>query len=130
MFTGIIEDLDAMNPISIFRGFMEGNNPPCTEITMPTKTSKNVIGSSAFHVSNGDIQDMAPCDFPSKTNPISKVSCESFVGSAIEKQDLKSIYIFMINPKQSSLVRFGYKRGIIAAKTKMILFINWILPFN
>jgi len=109
---GIIEDLDAMNPISIFRGFMEGNNPPCTEITMPTKTAKNVLGSSSFHVSNGDIQDLGPCDFPSKTNPVTKESCkEAFVGSALDKKDFKSIYIFLFGIVMLFIVQRLLKRN-------------------
>ena len=109
---GIIEDLDAMNPIAIFRGFMEGNNPPCTEITMPTKTAKNVLGSSSFHVSNGDIQDLGPCDFPGKTNPITKVSCkEAFVGNAIDKKELKSIYIFLFGIIMLFIVQRLLKRN-------------------
>ena len=109
---GIIEDLDAMNPISIFRGFMEGNNPPCTEITMPTKSATNVIGSDSKHVANGDIQDLAPCDFPGKKYPISKVSCrEGFTGSVLDSQEWKGLYIFLFGLIMLFIVQRLLKRS-------------------
>ena len=109
---GIIDDLDAMNPIAIFRGFMEGNNPPCTEITMPTKSATNVIGSDSKHVANGDIQDLAPCDFPGKKNPISKVSCrEGFTGSVLNSQEWKGLYIFLFGLIMLFIVQRLLKRS-------------------
>ena len=56
LIPGIMEDLDALNPITLFRGFMQGNVPPCKEVTLPTKSSTNVIGSATHHVSLTDLQ--------------------------------------------------------------------------
>ena len=81
---GVMEDLGAMNPMAIFRGFMEGNNPPCSEICMPTvgqppggNSNPNTQGSSCFHVSNDDIKAIPACDFPNKVNPQGGPPCRA-----------------------------------------------------
>ena len=56
LIPGIMEDLAALNPITLFRGFMEGNNPPCTEVTLPTRSSTNVMGSETHHVTTTDLK--------------------------------------------------------------------------
>jgi len=68
LIPGIMEDLGALNPLAIMKGFMEGNNPPCTEISMttigqPPGAPTSWSGVKSFHVADSDIKDIAPCDF-------------------------------------------------------------------
>jgi len=65
---GTIENVGQLNPIGIFGGFMQGENPPCTKLKL--KDSKN---RSGFHVANSDISDLDPCNWKEGINPISKV---------------------------------------------------------
>lgn len=85
LIPGIIEGLGRFNPIAIMRGFKEGSNPPCREITMPTvgqpPGSLTAKGQVTHFVSDTDIGDLDPCDFklnpPSQgTNPITNVPCK------------------------------------------------------
>ena len=39
--------------------------------------SPNAVATHSFHVATGDIANIAPCDFPEKSNPITKVNCRS-----------------------------------------------------
>ena len=96
MIPGIMGDLGAMNPVTLFRGFMEGASPPCTEITMPTMSAKNVSGTASHYVTNTDIADISPCSFPSKTNPQTKVGCkEAFSVLQPTKKKFGNLYILI-----------------------------------
>ena len=81
---GVMEDLGAMNPMAIFKGFMEGNNPPCSEICMTTigqppkgNSDPNTPGSKCLHVSIDDIKAIPACDFPSQVNPQGGPKCQA-----------------------------------------------------
>jgi hypothetical protein len=79
---GIMNNIDQMNPVTLFSGFMDGGEPDCTEICMPTMTVDNQPGSKCFHVVNSEIESINPCIFPSKRNPVSGDGCRSgFVGT-------------------------------------------------
>lgn len=81
LIPGVIEDLGTLNPLEIMKGFMLGNNPPCREITMPTvgqpPGSITAMGTHTYHVADADITNLAPCDFPDNTNPITNVGCKA-----------------------------------------------------
>ena len=82
LIPGIMENLGDMNPIAIFKGFMEGNNPPCTEITMPTVAqppdgTPSTAGTARHFVADDDIKAIPPCDFPGGGNPKTGVPCNS-----------------------------------------------------
>ena len=91
---GMVENLGKMNPISIFRGFMQGNNPPCREISLPTRSATNVMGTDSKHVSDTDLQDLGPCDFPSKVNPVTNTKCrEAFRSNEVTKEEFGFLYM-------------------------------------
>ena len=99
MFKGLIpsvlQDMDNMNPFSVFKGFLAGTNPPCQEITMettPSSINSNALKQSEF-VTVDDIKDMDPCQFTlmNKTNPATKKKCvEGF--SSYRNNDSDNIY--------------------------------------
>ena len=101
---GIMEDLGAMNPISIFKGFMQGNNPPCTEITLDTigqppegNSNPNIKGTATFHVSNSDIKEIDPCTFPGGGgNPLTDTPCKDTFRTINPAEDnYSNFYIFL-----------------------------------
>jgi hypothetical protein len=102
---GIMEDLGALNPLDIFKGFMEGNNPPCTEITLPTigqppggNSNPNVEGESTLHVSDDDIKNIPACTWGSSgVNPITSQSCkETFVPARYPaEENYNNLYILL-----------------------------------
>jgi len=128
---GMMEDLGALNPIEIIKGFMEGNNPPCQQITMETvgqpPSGPNVASTHSFHVATEDIANIAPCDFPEKSNPITKVNCRStfttlddmekkgfdtsFRKKRLSKANYNNIYIFICSLLLIYLVQKLLKRN-------------------
>ena len=62
---GTIENVGQLNPIGIFGGFMQGENPPCRKLNLKDSNNK-----SGFYVADADISDLDPCNFGGK-NPVS-----------------------------------------------------------
>lgn len=44
LIPGVLSDIDQINPMGIFKAFMQGSEPPCEEITLPVNW-KNVDGT-------------------------------------------------------------------------------------
>lgn len=84
LIPGIMEDLGALNPMAILKGFMTGNNPPCQTIPMNTvgqpglgaPTTNNGV-QNTYHVANADIENIPACDFANGVNPITKIGCRA-----------------------------------------------------
>jgi hypothetical protein len=72
---GTMSNLTVMNPMLIFQAFMAGSQPECEEITLETIDVNNHKGKETRHVTTVDIQNLNPCSFPNKTNPITKKKC-------------------------------------------------------
>ena len=87
LIPGTISDLNVLNPYAIMSSFLSGANPKCQEITMQTIDTNNNISNETHYVTTVDIQNMDPCSFSNKKNPITNVSCkEAFV---TELSDIK-----------------------------------------
>lgn len=82
LIPGAIEQLNNFNPVTIFKSFMAGANPPCQELTMQVIDQNNNVSTETNYVTVADITAMDPCIFPGKkpVNPITKQVCkETFV---------------------------------------------------
>lgn len=83
MFKGLIpsvlQDMDEMNPFSMFKGFLAGEAPACQKITMPTtpSTTNNNQTKETQYVTTTDIQEMDPCIFTlmKHRNPVTGARC-------------------------------------------------------
>jgi hypothetical protein len=61
---------------------MSGTTPDCQEITMQTIDVNNNKSSETHFVTLVDINNMDPCLFPDKKNPVTKEKCrEAFTTS-------------------------------------------------
>jgi len=60
-----IENVGAINPVAIFGGFMQGANPPCRKLDLPSDD-----GTRGVYVADADIANLDPCVFGGK-NPVS-----------------------------------------------------------
>jgi len=79
---GAMSDLNVFNPFTILQSFLSGATPQCQSLTMQTIDNNNVQSTETEYVTLTDIQNMDPCTFPSKTNPISGNGCsESFTNN-------------------------------------------------
>ena len=71
---GTIEDVAAVNPLSMMAGFMQGTNPKCTAVSLPEINANNQkTGRVTHYIANGDISQMDPCTFYGGKNPVTKV---------------------------------------------------------
>ena len=77
LIPGSISSLEVLNPFNIFSAFMTGSNPKCQPITMSTTPSpiNNNKSQQTEFVAIDDIQNMSPCLFSNKINPITKKAC-------------------------------------------------------
>ena len=75
LIPGAMGNLNVLNPFAIMRAFLSGSNPPCQQITMETITSDNIRSSETNYVTLADINNMDPCSFSNKKNPVSGEKC-------------------------------------------------------
>jgi hypothetical protein len=82
LIPGAMGNLDTLNPFTIMQAFLSGSTPPCQEITMQTIDVNNNKSAEKHFVTLVDIQNMDPCLFPDKKNPVTGNSCrETFVNN-------------------------------------------------
>uniref|UniRef100_A0A6C0DHD6 Uncharacterized protein n=1 Tax=viral metagenome TaxID=1070528 RepID=A0A6C0DHD6_9ZZZZ len=76
LIPGTMSNLNVLNPYSILQSFMSGSVPDCQSLTMQTIDVNNNNSSETHYVTLVDIQNMDPCSFQDKTNPITKNKCK------------------------------------------------------
>jgi hypothetical protein len=75
LIPGAMGNLNVLNPFAIMRAFLSGSTPPCQEITMETIDINNNKSSETHYVTLADIQNMDPCIFKNKKNPVTGDNC-------------------------------------------------------
>ena len=75
LIPGTISNLNALNPMSMFQSFLEGAKPDCQEIQMEVIDTHNNKSVESNYVTLVDIQNMDPCSFKDKKNPITNAKC-------------------------------------------------------
>ena len=79
LIPGTISNLNAFNPMEMFQAFLAGSKPDCQELKMETIDIYNNRSTESHFVTLIDIQNMDPCTFSDKKNPIKGTKCkESF----------------------------------------------------
>jgi len=79
LIPGTISNLNVLNPFGIMGAFLSGSKPPCQNIKMETIDAHNNHSSEMHYLTTVDIQNMDPCNFPGRKNPVTGVQCrESF----------------------------------------------------
>lgn len=78
LLPGVIEDIGHLNPLPLFGAFMQGANPKCTQITMPTIDVNNTHGTGSGYIANSEIKTMNPAWF---TAGMGKPSVEGFLNA-------------------------------------------------
>jgi len=97
LIPGILSDLAQLNPMSIFKAFMENAEPECMEIKMETINQSNDTGYESQHVPLSEIQTYSPCIFPDAVNPVTKKSCqEAFEGGRPKCKIRSRLYILLV----------------------------------
>tara|TARA_B110001469_G_C9647743_1_gene328481 strand:+ start:181 stop:936 length:756 start_codon:yes stop_codon:yes gene_type:complete len=100
LIPSMLQDIENINPFSMFKGFMEGTTPDCQEITMettPSSANNNATQQTEF-VTQTDITEFDPCMFTvmDNINPVTKKKCvESFRGMK-DRDTVKDDYIYKL----------------------------------
>jgi hypothetical protein len=76
LIPGTLSNLNAFNPMEIFQAFLSGSKPDCQELTMDTIDIYNNKSTESHFVTLVDIQNMDPCSFTDKKNPITNDKCK------------------------------------------------------
>ena len=85
LIPGAMGNLNSINPFGIMRAFLTGSTPPCQSITMETITNNNIKSSETNYVILADIENMDPCIFPNRKNPVNGQTCrETFTTNDVE----------------------------------------------
>jgi hypothetical protein len=87
LIPGTISNLNAFNPMEMFQAFLSGSKPDCQELTMETIDIYNNKSTESHFVTLIDIQNMDPCIFKDKKNPVNGEQCkETFTNLNSEPQ--------------------------------------------
>ena len=72
---GAIEDVMAIGKIDFFSAFTDLGVPKCLPVKLKTIDINNKQGSDTHYITISDIEAISPCNFISKTNPITNAVC-------------------------------------------------------
>ena len=72
---GAIEDVMAIGKIDFFSAFTELGIPKCLPVKLKTIDINNREGSDTQYIAISDIEDISPCNFISRTNPVTNAVC-------------------------------------------------------
>jgi len=75
LIPGMVSNLNAINPVAILGAFRAGSNPECQKITLQTINNLNQKSTETHYVTTVDLQNMDPCTFLNKVNPVTKLKC-------------------------------------------------------
>jgi hypothetical protein len=82
LIPGAMSNLNVLNPFAILQAFLAGGKPKCQPLTMETIDINNNRSSETHYVTLVDIQNMDPCSFMDRRNPITGRVCrETFQGN-------------------------------------------------
>jgi hypothetical protein len=76
LIPGTMGNMDVLNPFKIMQSFLAGSTPDCREVTLETIDINNNKSNETHYVTVVDLQNISPCTFPDKTNPITKLKCK------------------------------------------------------
>lgn len=76
LIPGVLSNLNALNPYKMMQAFFAGSKPDCQPIELQTIDINNNKSTETHYVALIDIQNMDPCNFLNKTNPITKQKCK------------------------------------------------------
>ena len=83
LIPGAMGNLNVLNPYGIMQAFLSGSTPACQELTMQTISVDNVSSSETHYVTVTDIQNMDPCTFSNKANPITGKGCQEAFNNGV-----------------------------------------------
>ena len=77
LIPGAMSDLEVLNPFTILQAFLGGGKQDCQQVSMETIDINNNKSTETHYVTMIDLQNMDPCIFQNKTNPVTNDKCKS-----------------------------------------------------
>jgi hypothetical protein len=75
LIPGMVSNMGAINPVAILGAFRAGSTPECQKVTLQTINNQNQKSTETHYVTTVDLQNMDPCTFRNKVNPVTKIKC-------------------------------------------------------
>jgi len=75
LIPGMVSNLSAINPVAILGAFRAGSTPECQKVTLQTINNANQKSTETHYVTTVDLQNMDPCTFLNRVNPVTKLKC-------------------------------------------------------
>lgn len=75
LIPGMVSNMGAINPVAILGAFRAGSTPECQKVTLQTINNQNQKSTETHYVTTVDLQNMDPCTFLNKVNPVTKIKC-------------------------------------------------------
>ena len=116
LIPGVMGKLNDFNPFTIMQGFMMGATPECQNITLETINVNDNSSSETHYVTTIDIQNMDPCSFPERKNPLTGKSCKMAFTNQTKLKPKDDNYYYIQNNGTDNLYDrfFLLSIGIIA----------------
>jgi hypothetical protein len=130
LIPGTISNLNAFNPMEMFQAFLSGSKPDCQELKMETIDVYNNKSTESHFVTLVDIQNMDPCIFPDKKNPITGDQCRETFTNLNTGLDTKCYTCYKIPKDPISQIYFA-SLGILGVYILYgIMEKNGMLPYR
>lgn len=111
LIPGTINNINKFNPSDMFQAFFTGSKPDCQELKMETIDIYNNKSTESHYVTLIDIQNMDPCSFLDKINPLTGDKCKESFANLREDNDDYSMF-FKI-PEDPILQMYFASLGIL-----------------
>ena len=92
LIPGTISNLNAVNPMEMFQAFLAGSKPDCQELQMETIDIYNNKSTESHYVTLVDIQNMDPCIFQNKKNPVTGTACRETFTNLNQNNEISYSY--------------------------------------
>ena len=105
LIPGVISDLNNFNPFDILSSFTAGSTPECQQITLQVLDNNNISSNETHYVTTVDLNNMDPCNFIEKVNPITKQKCRQ----AFTQMNKNSTPLYSLNIPDDDIISFLFR---------------------
>jgi hypothetical protein len=73
LIPGMMENLGSIDPMAVVKAFTQDNT--CQKVTMEERDNNNNVSMQTRYVLNSDLNDLNPCLFQNRRNPVTGAKC-------------------------------------------------------
>lgn len=92
LIPGAMSDLSVLNPFTILQAFLAGGKQDCQQVTMETIDTHNSKSTETHYITTIDLQNMDPCVFSDKKNPINGEKCKQAFSNMDSDKQIYSVF--------------------------------------